>query len=81
MSRSRRKPIIKDGPRNYKKSSSYWRQIRRVIRDKVKYLSEDLEDKQLPNPKEIINDYNYSDYRFDTRFMGDKELSEKYSRK
>lgn len=81
MSRSRRKPIIKDGPKNYKKSSFYWRQIRRVIKGRVKYLSENLEDKQLPDPKEIINDYNYSDYRFDTRFIGDKELSEKYSRK
>lgn len=81
MSRSFKKPIVKQSFKNEKKSSSYWRTIRRVIKGKVKFLSEELEEKQLPDPKEIINDYNYSDYRFDMRFDDDKELSEKYSRK
>lgn len=80
MSRSRKKPIIKDGPRNYKKSSNYWRRIRRVTKDKVRYLQEKLEDENIPDPKEIINDYDYSDYRFDLRF-DNNEMSEKESRK
>lgn len=81
MSRSRKKPIIKDAPRNYKKSSAYWRTIRRVIKKKVKYLNEALDDEQLPIPQEIVNDYDYSDYKFDLRKMGDPEMSEKESRK
>lgn len=80
MSRSKRKPIIKDGPRNYKKSSAYWRTVRRVTKEKVKYLNEELEDNILPDPQEIINDYDYSDYKFDFRFSDD-EISEKESRK
>lgn len=81
MSRSRKKPIIKDAPRNYKKSSAYWRPIRRVIKKKVKYLNDALDDEQLPIPQEIINDYDYSDYKFDLRKMDDPEMSEKESRK
>lgn len=80
MSRSKKKPVIKDCPRNYKKSSNYWRTIRRVTKDKIRYLQEDLENEVIQDPKEIINDYDYSDYRFDMRFRDD-ELSEKESRK
>lgn len=80
MSRSRKKPIIKDRPRNYKKSSNYWRTIRRVTKDKIRFLQETLEEKIIIDPKEIINDYDYSDYRFDMRFLSD-EISEKESRK
>ena len=29
MSRSIKKPILKDKPRNYKRTSEYWRKIRR----------------------------------------------------
>jgi len=80
MSRSRKKPIIKDRPRNYKKSSNHWRTIRRVTKDKIRFLQETLEEEIIPDPKEIINNYDYSDYRFDMRFLSD-EISEKESRK
>lgn len=80
MSRSKRIPVVKDGPRNYKKSSYYWRKIRRVIKGRVRYLQETIEDEVLPVPKEITNDYEYCDYRFDLRFDSD-EMSEKESRK
>jgi hypothetical protein len=80
MSKSKKLPVIKDGPRNYKKSSAYWRTVRRVTKEKVKYLNEELEDNILPDPQEIVNDYDYSDYRFDFRFRDD-EISEKESRK
>lgn len=80
MSRSRKKPIIKDRPRNYKKSSNYWRTIRRVTKNKIRFLQETLEEEIIPDPKEIINNYDYSDYRFDMRFLSD-EISEKESRK
>lgn len=59
MSRSYKKPIIKDSPRRYKKSSAYWRRIRRVIKSKLNELYDDL---FLPIPREIVNDYDYSDY-------------------
>lgn len=80
MSRSRRKPIVKDGPRNHKKSSLYWRPVRRVTNEKVRYLNEELDDEIIPDPKEIVNDYDYSDYKHDLRFRDD-EISEKESRK
>ncbi len=63
MSRSRRKPIIKDKPRNEKSGAKYWRAVRRVTKNKVSFLKEELEDNQIPDPKEIVNDYDYSDYR------------------
>lgn len=95
MSNSYRKPILKYKPRNYKRTSAYWRPVRRVINQivstyKVKYDStildlrygEDCNDLQvkiveensimlgteLPNPKTIINNYNYCDYIDDYRF-------------
>ena len=68
MSRSRRLPIVKDRPRNTKKSSLYWRTVRRVINEKVKtYLIAPSDDVRLPEPKEIVNDYDYSDYKIDYR--------------
>lgn len=68
MSRSRRKPIIKDRPRNAKKSSLYWRVVRRVINDKVRQLfSNPDKEPDLPEPKEIVNDYDYCDFKIDYR--------------
>lgn len=61
MSRSRKLPIIKDRPRNYKKSTFYWRIVRRVQKSLLK------SGKEIKNPKEIIDDYNYSDYTIDYR--------------
>jgi hypothetical protein len=58
MSRSYREPIIKDRPRNYKKSTWYWRTIRRITKMFVK------QGKDVPNPKSIINDYDYCDWTF-----------------
>lgn len=85
MSDSKRKAIIKDRPRNAKKSTLYWRKIRRVTKQLVGIGEEDL-----PNPKSIINDYDYCDYIIDNEYVGwssffkdddrDKER-EKYRRK
>lgn len=81
MSRSKRKPIVKDGPRNQKKSTSYWRTVRRVINDSVRQLKYD-DETVLPKPKEIVNDYDYCDYIIDYRnWDSDKGWGEKYSRK
>lgn len=68
MSRSKREPIIKDAPRNHRKSTEYWRRVRRVINQAVRKLFyKDEEEVVIPNPKEVVNDYDYSDYRFDMR--------------
>lgn len=76
MSRSKRKSIIKDRPRNDKKSSLYWRVVRRVTKNKVRVISKEEDGEAIiKDPKEIVNDYDYSDYRFDLR--GD-EHDEKY---
>jgi hypothetical protein len=80
MSRSRRQSVIKDGPRNSKKSSQYWRPVRRVMNQTIRGLDEDSEEENIPDPKEIVNDYDRSDYTFDMRF--DKtEMSKKAGRK
>jgi len=62
MSRSKRLPYIKDRPRNYKKSTSYWRTIRREWSQTIQgWRNGELIFRE---PKVIINDYDYSDYYF-----------------
>jgi hypothetical protein len=82
MSRSRRQPIIKDRPRNEKKSSLYWRIVRRVINSKVRQIIKTDEDEvDLPEPKEIVNDYDYCDYVIDYRDPGWSEKHKEYIEK
>ena len=76
MSRSRKKPVVKDKTDGAK----YHRTIRRVTNEKVRYLEEALDDEGLLDPKEIVNDYNYKDWEYDLRFRDD-EMSKKASRK
>lgn len=58
MSKSIRKPYIKDHPRNVNHASSYWKKIRRVLKQLVS------QGKEPKNPKEITNNYDYMDYKF-----------------
>ena len=87
MSRSRKKPIYKDAPRSHKKSSVYWRTVRRVINERVRYYYERVDDEVLPDPQEIINDYDYCDWISDSRFVhsdadeDSKEWAKRMSRK
>ena len=87
MSRSRKLPIYKDGPRSTKKSSHYWRTVRRVIKNKVRLYQETIDDEQLPLLEEIINDYDYCDWISDSRFTtvnsteDQKEWAKRFSRK
>ena len=76
MSRSKKEPIVKDRPRNHKKSTEYWRKVRRVINDKVRQFI--YGEKDLPEPEEIVNDYDYSDYKVIAKSETDKK---KLSRK
>jgi hypothetical protein len=42
--------------------------VRRVINDKVRQIFSDPKGEiDLPEPKEIVNDYDYSDYKIDYR--------------
>jgi len=63
MARSYKKAILKDRPRNYKKSTLYWRTVRSTINHYVKRIMKG-EDIEIPNPKTIVNDYDYCDYIF-----------------
>lgn len=54
MSRSYKKPVIRD--RGCK--SIYWRRVRSRNNQEVRT------EKEISNPKELVNDYDYSDYRF-----------------
>ncbi len=56
MSRSYKKAIYKDVGHRKK---GYWRTIRRVQKQAIK------QGKDIPNPKTIINDHDYSDYTID----------------
>ena len=76
MSRSRKKPVVKDKTDGTK----YHRTIRRVTNEKVRYFEEALDDEGLLDPREIVNDYNYKDWEYDLRFRDD-EMSKKASRK
>ena len=64
MSRSHKKGYIKDRPRNIKKSSLYWRRIRSSIKNIIRSCK-DFENLDIPNPKTIVNDYDYCDYIID----------------
>lgn len=75
MSRSKRKPIIKEKPRN-RKASTYYRRVRRVINQAVKSFKE-----IIPDSKEIVNDYDYCDYTFGKDGFIDEDDKIKYSRK
>lgn len=80
MGKSYRKPIIKDRPRNTKKSTEYWRKVRRVTKQAVSKLESDEDfDVDIPNPKTIVNDYDYSDYKYISN--EDDEFYEKSLRK
>ncbi len=60
MSRSRKKPFVKDRGMSTKE---YWSRIRREWRQQLKHNYSDP-DFTLRNPKSIINDYDYCDYWF-----------------
>ncbi len=62
MSRSYKLPIFKDKPRNYKRTAAYWRPIRRATKVAVQ------QGREIPEPKTIVNDYDYCDYQTDFRF-------------
>ena len=56
MSRSYKQPILKDSPRNFKKSAIYWRTIRRVINHTIRKFRRDVDEMILPKEKSIVND-------------------------
>ena len=79
MSRSRRKAIYKD-----KGIRPYWRHVRRSINNAVRDIFHlaDKEDYNIPNPREIIDDWEYCDYKFDCEYkQKDSEWKEKLTRK
>lgn len=91
MSRSRKLPIIKDKPRNFK-ASTYYRRVRRKIKQEIKNFNLEIpwglcEEEYLdivcalPDAKSIVNSYNYCDYKFDLRKSKNKKLKTKASRK
>ena len=89
MSNSYRKAFVRDKPRNAKRSSLYWRGIRRSVKNLVSTFKnrwidpyrtikldelpgnfqdiEFLED-TIPDPRAIINDYDYEDYKLDYEY-------------
>ena len=65
MSRSYKKAIIKD--KGFK--DIYHKICRRVIKQHVKkFIKNDSDSIILPDEKEIVNDYDYSDYKIDYEY-------------
>jgi hypothetical protein len=60
MSRSKKKPIVKEGGFG----SEYWRTIRRVQKNEIRsnILLLDLDELNISQPRDIVNDYDYCDY-------------------
>lgn len=66
MSRSKKLPWIKDnGGKGM--HTLYRRKIKRRIRQAVRDILRlsDVETYDIPNPKTIVNDYNWCDYKFE----------------
>lgn len=80
MSKSYKKPIYKD--KGWAKDI-YHKKLRvnvnQALREAAK--SGDVEDLILPEAREVVNDYEYSDYTWDARFDDNDELKIKLSRK
>lgn len=70
MSRSKRKPIYKDKGWEH---DIYNKRIRRIQKQVIKDIINlrNMEDYNIPLDREIVNDYDISDYRFDYRFYED----------
>jgi hypothetical protein len=83
MSRSYKKAIFKDKPRNYK-ASTYYRRVRSVIKNIIRSCK-DIDSLELPNSKVLVNQYDYCDYKFDFENRSvteyEKNQKEKYRRK
>lgn len=69
MSKSRRLPIYKD--HGIARRSIFKRKIKRRIRQRVKDIINliDKETYELPNPKILVNDWDWCDYILDYRFL------------
>lgn len=67
MTRSVKLPIYKDG--TAKEHRLFRRRIKRLIRQKVRDIKnlKDPELYEIPNPKSLVNDYDWCDYIFDMR--------------
>lgn len=87
MSDSHKKAIIKDRIRNKNPASAYWKPIRRVNKQIMHKFLEDIDDEdaypKTKNPKEVINDYDYSDYKVDYEYTlkGDRFKESKIKNK
>lgn len=78
MSKSRKLPIFKD--KGICRRNIFRRKIKRRIRQIVKDIKNllDVETYDIPNPKTIVNCYDWCDYIFDYRFTR-KRQSEEYN--
>lgn len=69
MSKSYKLPIYKDGTADAHRF--FRRKIKRAIRQKVRDIKNllDVDSYELPSSKSIVNDYDWSDYKLDYRFI------------
>lgn len=72
MSRSKSLKIYTD--KSGKGTRMYWRRVRHRINQFVKsnWYKEDFVETDIPDPKEIENDYDYSDYKIIDSYIDKK---------
>lgn len=75
MSKSYKLPIYKDGTADAHRF--FRRKIKRIIRQKVRDIKNllDVDSYELPSSKSLVNDYDWSDYKLDYRFVKRPKLS------
>ena len=80
MSRSKREAIYKD--HHPKMKSNYHRVVRRVTNQTVREcLYDPNKDEEIPQPQEVVNDYDYCDWVFNIRDWGDESEIKRAARK
>jgi hypothetical protein len=86
MSRSKRKPYVKDKGMS---TQEYWGSIRRIWKQQINSINFWDEDFNFKHPKEIHNDYDYCDWNWEIKpchendnfILWTKEHVKIYSRK
>lgn len=81
MSKSRKLPIFKDKGLKVIYHRIVKRRIKNYLKSNFLRLQDEDFDCNIPNPKTIVSDYNYSDYTIDLRYEKGKRWGEEWKAK
>lgn len=81
MSKSRKLPIFKDKGLKGIYHRIVKRRIKNYLKSNFLRLQDEDFDCNIPNPKTIVSDYNYSDYTIDLHYEKGKRWGEEWKAK